>query len=475
MGLKDFFAKIIKPSLGYKPQKTDNSPGKIHLQQFKKHRLGMIGFFILAFFFFCSLFADLLSPYSMTWTDKKKSFHPPSEVHLFYTDEKNHTFLRPFCYEMKIVNVAYKRYSIIPEHSLRVVSLEKHPKIDELRIIAVDENPEERKQNIISKLVQYYKLVASHSETKSIQEKLDNLVNNPQRDIVQKHILHFDGPDEKELTKEILLIKGNKNFLGFFNQGIPYHFLGLFVSNIHFFGSTSGGYYPLGGDQLGRDVLSRLLHGSRISLSVGLIGILISFTIGLLIGGISGYFGGFVDIILMRVCEIILSFPSLILLYALRASFPPNLNSIEVYFLIIVIMSLINWAALARIIRGMVLSLKNEEYVLNARVMGLSHFRIITRHILRNIFSFIIVQATISIPGYIIGESSLSLLGLGINDPQSSWGLMLSVGRNTRYIKDFPWLLIPGVLIFLTIMAWNFLGDGLRDTLDPHGKKRPLK
>ncbi len=232
--------------------------------------------------------------------------------------------------------------------------------------------------------------------------------------------------------------------------------------------APEGKIFLFGTDLHGRDVFSRVLHGARISLSIGLIGVSISFFLGLLIGGISGYIGGRLDTVLMRLVEIIMTFPGFYLLLALRAAFKPNISSLQLYLLIVVIMSLIGWASLARVIRGMVLSLKEEEFVMASRALGLSSFRIITRHILPNTFSYTITALTLSIPGYILGESTLSLLGLGIQEPYPSWGNMLSICvGNLRILTGAPWMLIPGGCIFLTVICFNFLGDGLRDVLDP--------
>jgi peptide/nickel transport system permease protein len=269
---------------------------------------------------------------------------------------------------------------------------------------------------------------------------------------------------------ELWLAKGNKNFFGFFSEGTPYRFLGLFTTRTHFLTSPTGGLFILGTDALGRDIVSRLLHGSRVSLTVGLLGAMVSFSIGLLIGGIAGYAGGAVDNILMRLAEVVIAIPGIYLLFALRATFPSNLTSVQVYILIVLILSGIGWASLARIIRGLVLSIKSEDYVMSARTMGLGHLKIIVKHILPNTLSFVIIQATLTIPGFILGESALSLLGLGITEPQSSWGLMLAVARNYRVMNQFPWILVPGFFIFLAIMAWNFFGDGIRDSVDPRSR-----
>ncbi|HUR36024.1 MAG TPA: ABC transporter permease [Vicinamibacterales bacterium] len=256
--------------------------------------------------------------------------------------------------------------------------------------------------------------------------------------------------------------------LRFFVRGSEYTILGVLTSNIHLFGVDNDRIYLLGTDSFGRDEFSRLLYGGQVSLTVGLVGILISFTLGLLLGGISGYFGGMTDSVIMRSTELLLSIPSLYLIIALRAVFPIDLPSQQVYLGIVAILAFIGWAGLARVIRGLVLSIRRNEYVTAAEALGVSRFRIITRHILPNTWSFVIVAATISVPGYILGEVVLSFLGVGVQEPASSWGNMLNQARSIRALTSFPWLLyVPGIAIFLTVMAFNFLGDGLRDALDP--------
>lgn len=254
-----------------------------------------------------------------------------------------------------------------------------------------------------------------------------------------------------------------------FARGERYQLFGVWNTDRHLFGvDPPYRVFLFGADPSGRDVFSRVLYGSQVSLTVGLLGLAISFTIGLLLGGISGYFGGWVDTLIMRSTELLISIPALYLIIALRGIFPTTLPSQQVYLAIVVILAFIGWANLARIIRGMVLSIRRQEYVAAAEALGMSRLRIIARHILPNTMSFVIVAATISIPGYILGEIVLSFLGVGVQEPAASWGNMLDLGRNPRALRSFPWLLlVPGSAIFLTVAAFNFLGDGLRDALDP--------
>lgn len=244
--------------------------------------------------------------------------------------------------------------------------------------------------------------------------------------------------------------------------------LGLFRTRLHLMTVDPPAHlYLFGSDKFGRDVYSRLLFGSRVSLTIGLLGILISFSIGMLVGGLSGYLGGGVDMITMRVTELILSIPALYLILALRASFPMDLPSDRMYMIIVLILAFIGWATLARIVRGMVLSIREFEYVTAARALGAGTLRILFRHILPNTTSLLIVAATTAVPGYILGEVTLSFLGIGIQEPQASWGNMLTDAQSVRVLKSFPWMLVPGLFIFITVLAYNFLGDGLADALNP--------
>ncbi|MBI2609232.1 MAG: ABC transporter permease [Deltaproteobacteria bacterium] len=280
------------------------------------------------------------------------------------------------------------------------------------------------------------------------------------------HIYNMRYTFDEYFNRVFVEEPSQKYYLRFLNRGERYKFLGLFETDVHLFGVKNGGrFYLCGADEKGRDILSRLFFGGRIS--IGLVGSFISLILGMLIGAIAGYYGGFVDGFIMRLCEVIIMVPGFYLLLALRAALPPELSSVQIYFGIVFIMSFIAWAGLARIIRGMVLSEARKEYVLGARCIGVKNIIIIIKHILPNTLSYVIVSVTISIPSYILGESALSLLGLGITDPDASWGNMLTKAMAISEIKYHPWILIPGVFIFLAVIMFNLFGDGLRDAFDP--------
>jgi peptide/nickel transport system permease protein len=267
-------------------------------------------------------------------------------------------------------------------------------------------------------------------------------------------------------------------YLRFLVPAEPHSILGILPVRFRLFGlddvkdpagasAYHARFYLLGADNAGRDIFSRICYGSRISMTIGLCGTGIVMLIGLAVGGISGYFGGWIDNLLQRLCEMIMLLPGFYLLLMLRFMFPANMSSVTVYFAVVLILALVGWAGFARVIRGMVLSIRGTDYVLAARALGLGHSRIIARHVLPNTAGYVIVSATLSIPGYILGESALSLLGLGIMEPTPSWGNMLQKAMDIVQLQQHPWVLWPGLFIFLAVMAFNMVGDGLRDALDP--------
>jgi peptide/nickel transport system permease protein len=278
--------------------------------------------------------------------------------------------------------------------------------------------------------------------------------------------------DPETLRLVFTLDESTRLPLKFLVQGDPYKFWGLWPSTLRLFGMETNQQtvYLLGTDRLGRDNLSRILIATRVSTTIGLVGVAISFILGVLLGGVSGYYGGVIDTLIQRLIEFIRSIPTIPLWLSLSAAVPKNWPVLRVYFAITIILSLISWTNLARVVRGRFLALRHEDFVLSARLAGSSEFRIIWRHMVPSFFSHIIASITLAIPSMILSETSLSYLGLGIRPPAISWGVLLQEAQNLRAVAMAPWLLLPGVFVIITVLAFNFVGDGVRDAADPYAR-----
>lgn len=350
------------------------------LNKIFKDKFAKISFIVLVILYTVILFADFISPYSSTYSNRDLSYSPPS---IIYTINEQGHFSKPYTYN---------------------------------------------------------------------------------------YIREYDSELMQTVYKQD---RTKKHYLRLFAKGEKYRFLGLIPTTRHLFGTDkTGQIHLLGTDINGRDVFSRLLFGGRISMTVGFLALLIVFPIGLLYGGISGYFGGIVDILMMRFAEAVMAIPSFFLLIILAAILPAGMTSIQRFALIVVILALIGWSGFARVVRGMVLSVKEEDFIQAEKVMGASKLRIILKHIIPQTTSYVIIAMTLSVPGYILAESGLSFLGLGIQQPDASWGNMLKEAQEFTNILYRPWLLTPGLLIFIAVLSFNLLGDAIRDILDPKSQIR---
>ena len=311
------------------------------------------------------------------------------------------------------------------------------------------------------------------------QRSSDRLYAPPQR-------IHFFGEDGFHLRPFVYGIKGgelDENWMRqyevdrskvlkihFFVRGAPYRIWGIFPARVHFIGIEEEGepLRLLGADHFGRDLLSRIIYGSRISLSIGLVGVFLSLILGCIIGGISGYFGGTIDTVIQRIVETLMSLPRLPLWMGLGAALPATWSPLHVYFGMIVILSLIGWTGLARVVRGKLMALREEDFAMAARLAGATEMRIIRKHLLPSFFSYLIVSVTLSVPGMILAETSLSYLGLGLRPPVISWGVLLQQAQSVQVLTNYPWIMWPGAFVIVVVLAFNFVGDGLRDAADPY-------
>ena len=274
---------------------------------------------------------------------------------------------------------------------------------------------------------------------------------------------------DPETWRRVYVEDKTKKFpLYFFVRGDEYKLWNLFPIDIHFFGIEEGTIFLFGTDNLGRDLFSRNLYAARISLSIGLVGVALSFILGCVLGGISGYYGGAADMLIQRVVELLICIPTIPLWMALAAALPSDWSPIKTYFGITVVLSIVGWTGLARVVRGKLISSREEDFTMAAKIAGATNARIITRHLLPSFLSYLIVSLTLAVPWMILGETALSFLGLGIRPPAVSWGALMQEAQNVRTVAQNPWLLLPGLFVIITVLTFNFLGDGLRDAADPY-------
>lgn len=302
-------------------------------------------------------------------------------------------------------------------------------------------------------------------------QQLHFIEHTPQGIQIRPYVYGYKVEIEPTALRRVFTIDESVKIpVQFFAKGEKYKLWNLFESDIHLIGPVEPGapMYLLGADRLGRDMLSRVIYGTRVSMSIGLVGVMLSLMLGVILGGISGYYGGAVDTFIQRVIEFLRSIPTIPLWMGLAAALPPDWSPLNVYFGITVILSLITWTGLARVVRGRFLALRSEDFVIAAILDGASSMRVILRYLVPSFLSHIIASTTLSIPNMIISETALSFLGLGLRPPVVSWGVLLQEAQNIRALATAPWLLLPGLAVVIAVLSLNFLGDGLRDAADPY-------